>query len=557
TNGSNGLKRSASLPKKPPLWKPEARSRLSMGADSEGGPAKDDLNADFLGFDAGVGGGAFGDVGGGRDFALSAPKERTYVSVDPVTALAEMSVPIWAREGRKYSTDLSLMFNEEVEDYVRYISPTLAEHEMRTLTVERLRMAVKSVYPSANVYVFGSFETKLYLPTSFNVESGPESARIVQEFLDVPNLGPGIRGMMYVMKQFLLQRHLNEPFTGGLGSYGLLILVASFLMMHPMVQSSKMAPEENLGTLILEFLQLYGKCFNFFEVGIAVDLDEGTWYFRKDRTNDVGAGSFNFHQVRSEFHRAYLRVVCMIGATYERNRQEPPHAHSHRHRDAESTRTPARPPQPNTILGGILAVRRGLFEFRRHSETLAARVRAGTVDAGFGSVGLPRPLRGSGNNGSGGGVQRNLRDVEFDSDHEDDGKEADSGSAARRKSAGSTGSKPVRGADNAAPARRSTPAGSRGPASGGGGGGSDQSRNGHQVAVGRATPQRAEEHAAVQRALGKRKAAPKWAQEEGEVVSSDEAVEEEEDMELSSGETDEIGKAQSRPPPRTKGRFRV
>jgi non-canonical poly(A) RNA polymerase PAPD5/7 len=51
--------------------------------------------------------------------------------------------------------------------------------------------------------------------------------------------------------------------------------------MHPLVQSGEIYPEENLGVLLIEFLELYGKYFNFHELGIGVNFERGAWYFRK------------------------------------------------------------------------------------------------------------------------------------------------------------------------------------------------------------------------------------------------------------------------------------
>jgi non-canonical poly(A) RNA polymerase PAPD5/7 len=65
---------------------------------------------------------------------------------------------------------------------------------------------------------------------SVNLNNGPEAAKIINKILTDPHLGNGIKGLMYILKQFLVQRHLNEPFSGGVGSYALLILVSSFLM---------------------------------------------------------------------------------------------------------------------------------------------------------------------------------------------------------------------------------------------------------------------------------------------------------------------------------------
>jgi len=51
--------------------------------------------------------------------------------------------------------------------------------------------------------------------------------------------------------------------------------------MHPCVQNKQILPQENLGVLLLEFLELYGRVFNFEEVGIGISLKRGAYYYRK------------------------------------------------------------------------------------------------------------------------------------------------------------------------------------------------------------------------------------------------------------------------------------
>jgi len=48
----------------------------------------------------------------------------------------------------------------------------------------------------------------------------------LQEFLQ---LYPNLKYLVIVLKQYLLQRDLNEVYTGGIGSYCLIYLVISFL----------------------------------------------------------------------------------------------------------------------------------------------------------------------------------------------------------------------------------------------------------------------------------------------------------------------------------------
>lgn len=68
-------------------------------------------------------------------------------------------------------------------------------------------------------------------------------------------------------------------FSGGLGSYALTSLIVSFLQLHPKIQSGEIKQEENLGILLIEFFELYGKRFQYDTVGISV-RGKGS-YFRK------------------------------------------------------------------------------------------------------------------------------------------------------------------------------------------------------------------------------------------------------------------------------------
>eukprot|EP00842_Homolaphlyctis_polyrhiza_P004352 jgi/Hompol1/4918/HPOL_001863-RA len=398
------------------------------------------------------------------------------MSIDPLTAVA---VPPWVPGGRPYSRDMLTMLNQEIDDYLVFVRPTHAEQQLRWLTIERVRRATVSVWPDAVVSVFGSFETQLYLPSSdvdiiilgedctvphclhklskrikelnlwsrievidkakvpiikgvdalskysidisFNASNGIQSAQIVKKFLADPFYGEGIRPLMLILKQFLAQRNLNETFTGGLGSYGLLILIASFLMMHPMLQAGSIRPRDNLGILLIEFFELYGNRFNFNTVGIGLSTNS-TWYFPKERyanqggrgfktsllslidpqdeDNDVGRGSYNFHLIQRQFHGAYNTLQAMIGASYEREVESRRSRHSYQ-RDKRLSAPPVvqqtNPVSPNTqpvdspstntsapdeivasgvthakgrdmitMLGSILTVRREVLVHREH-----------------------------------------------------------------------------------------------------------------------------------------------------------------------------------------------
>lgn len=56
--------------------------------------------------------------------------------------------------------------HQEIEHFFRYMSPTDAEHKIRAEVIARIEKIIKTKWPEAQVEVFGSYRTGLYLPTS-------------------------------------------------------------------------------------------------------------------------------------------------------------------------------------------------------------------------------------------------------------------------------------------------------------------------------------------------------------------------------------------------------
>ena len=57
--------------------------------------------------------------------------------------------------------------HREVEAFVKYVSPTREEDEVRSLVVAQISQAITGKFPDAKVLAFGSYETKLYLPLGY------------------------------------------------------------------------------------------------------------------------------------------------------------------------------------------------------------------------------------------------------------------------------------------------------------------------------------------------------------------------------------------------------
>ncbi|XP_078066993.1 terminal nucleotidyltransferase 4B [Mustelus asterias] len=286
--------------------------------------------------------------------------------------------------------------HEEIIDFYNYISPRREEEKMRMEVVERIENVIKELWPSADVQIFGSFSTGLYLPTSdidlvvfgkwetlplwtleealrkhsvadqssvkvldkatvpiikltdsytevkvdisFNVQNGVKAAQLIHEFI---KKFPVLPCLVLVLKQFLLQRDLNEVFTGGIGSYSLFLMAVSFLQLHP--REDVCSCDANIGVLLIEFFELYGRHFNYLKTGIRIS--DGGSYVAKDELqksmpdgyrpsmlyiedplqqgNDVGRSSYGAMQVKHAFDYAYVVLSHAVSpiAKYYPNRE--------------------------------------------------------------------------------------------------------------------------------------------------------------------------------------------------------------------------------------------
>lgn len=79
-------------------------------------------------------------------------------------------------------------------------------------------------------------------------------------------LHPEIKPIVHVLKRFLQIHGLNSSFDGGLSSFSLLILVYAYLkLQHSTIIKT------NLGRILIEFFDCFGKYFNFKNTSIDVN----------------------------------------------------------------------------------------------------------------------------------------------------------------------------------------------------------------------------------------------------------------------------------------------
>lgn len=192
--------------------------------------------------------------------------------------------------------------------------------------------------------------TNLSVDICLNQETGTKAAELVRRFGDAM---PPLRPLTFVLKYFMAARGLNEPYTGGVGSFLLQMMIVSFLQHREREEFHASGSESilNLGALLLEFFELYGIDFNYVTTGISIRNDGS--YFPKGAKNrrenywqparpfslalenpfetdmDVGKSSFRIQLVQRSFEVAFRILMSHVSE-------------------------PALPPKAGSILASIL-----------------------------------------------------------------------------------------------------------------------------------------------------------------------------------------------------------
>ncbi|CCH58573.1 hypothetical protein TBLA_0A07840 [Henningerozyma blattae CBS 6284] len=282
--------------------------------------------------------------------------------------------------------EVSDLLTEEIKDFVAYISPSREEIELRNQTIGKIRKAVKKLWKNSDLYVFGSYATDLYLPgsdidcviissagdkenrhslyqlsswlkqnklatkveviakarvpiikfvepssnihidVSFERSNGLEAAKTIRDWL---NSTPGLRELVLIIKQFLNSRRLNDVHLGGLGGLSIICMVYSFLSLHPRILTNDIDPLDNLGVLLLDFFELYGKNFAYDDVALSFQDGRAAYMPKKqwrdilpvrttyalaiqdpnDPTNNISRSSYNLRDIRRAFTGAFDMIT--------------------------------------------------------------------------------------------------------------------------------------------------------------------------------------------------------------------------------------------------------
>lgn len=380
TETQNGVLAPAPVRKEGSVSKP-ARKKQKL-ADSGNEVAK---NNDFIGF------GFSSSEDEGEDDDENDENDENGEFLGPTNAQGDHSLAFPWIKGQNHlkQKEIADWLTLEIKDFVNYISPSKDEIVVRNTVISTLKEHISSFWPETLAHVFGSCATDLYLPgsdidmvvisttgdyeqrsrlyqlssylrthklaknievialakvpiikfvdpkynihvdVSFERTNGIDAARRIRRWLDT---NPGLRELVLIVKQFLRSRMLNNVHVGGLGGYATIIMVYHFLKLHPRVATGTLAPMENLGTLLIEFFELYGRNFSYDNLILALDpKDDSPKYLRKyrhpalvtgrgqftiviqdpsDPDNNITRSSYNLRDLKKAFAGAYQLLTA-------------------------------------------------------------------------------------------------------------------------------------------------------------------------------------------------------------------------------------------------------
>lgn len=255
--------------------------------------------------------------------------------------LLDESQPPWYVE-RGHIENVALRLHEEMLDFAHFMKFTPVEVESRRQWVRTIGGVCRKLWPECQLRIFGSFFTGLSLPNGdvdvavlnvpcrpgtamkiladtmlasgdiswleiiesakvpvmkirsqacglradivFNMTDGLETSKFIRQRLkEFPHMQP----LLIFLKYLLIQRGLNDTYTGGMGSYLLCNVVLHFLQRHPSLREPRLHASTSLGHLLFDLFKYYGRDFRY-DVGVSVL--EGGYTFRKEERGWGGKG---------------------------------------------------------------------------------------------------------------------------------------------------------------------------------------------------------------------------------------------------------------------------
>ena len=295
---------------------------------------------------------------------------------------------------KERTTRFLQLVEEELTTIYHLLAPSPQDKRTRQEIYQNIKKGILCIWPQAKIDLFGSSAVNLYLPssdidlvvhninfskklmyslakklkdlrliTSSQVIPGAKiplikcvsrhhsnmriditfshftGVRAIPQVLSYLNIYPPLYPLVFFLKLYLAQRGLNEPFSGGMSSFAILLFFVSFFQQYKNYrQGDPSTPDINtidIATLLFHFFDLYGRKFNFITTGITTT--NGGSYFPKPQTkldprqlkkpelpylvdplddsNNVTRSTSQIHLIRAEFADSHDAILSAIDSS--------------------------------------------------------------------------------------------------------------------------------------------------------------------------------------------------------------------------------------------------
>lgn len=148
-----------------------------------------------------------------------------------------------------FATDLQI-FSSDLDLAIIDKSATLHEHEQKAAARRTLKSVQKTLFrfslaksfnfiSRAKIPLIKFVDRSSNLPFDISCQFDTKIVEAVEMTKKLMTELPNLRPLVLVLKQYLSVRNLNNPASGGMGGYGLVLMLATFLKYHPTLYYSK------------------------------------------------------------------------------------------------------------------------------------------------------------------------------------------------------------------------------------------------------------------------------------------------------------------------------
>ena len=265
--------------------------------------------------------------------------------------------PPWMRLVQPSDENAFSRLSSEISAFIQLIQPTAKEEQVRRNIIDRLQIQVRKIWPTATVVPIGSIAQGLYTSSSdldlfishsgdlnllfehMNDLAAPGTLTIVPgaripiiKYVDACGSGiqvdvsmnngsatasthfvlqtvsqyPILRPLTILLKQWLLQRKMNEVYQGGLSSYALFLLVLTTVR-----QQFPCPHKEALGRALFQFFHQWATPVH--PLGL----------FIRDPVNPenvIGHQSFSFPEIQLQWEMSFNALNAAL-TDYDGNRE--------------------------------------------------------------------------------------------------------------------------------------------------------------------------------------------------------------------------------------------